>query len=139
MQEWWEERGLSGTRLLLLPPPSSPAGTAPRVVEGPALSVLLKLLGRVEDSLEKLERSGLNVHDFLGRATEGGLLPTYRVTLLGREEWRFTPEEVEAFRRSESQRLGREVQVGDESPLHAAGAAAPNGAANRSAEARFPH
>src|SRR5439155_1076112 len=63
MQRELMERGLSGTKLALLPPPSAPAGTAPRVVTGDALTALLKLLARVEDSLEKLERSGLNIHD----------------------------------------------------------------------------
>jgi DNA gyrase subunit B len=58
--------------------------------------------------------------------------------LLGREHWFFTPEEVENFRQGQSQKLGREVQIGDESPLHASGAPnAPNGTVNGSAETMF--
>jgi DNA gyrase subunit B len=112
-------RGLHGTKLNVLPPPGSAEKT--RVLEGEALAGLLKVMTRLEDSLVALERSGLNLGEFLLRGSAHGL-PTFRVTLSGKIHWFSSTEEVEAFQKQERERLqglGRELVVGDESMLSA--------------------
>src|SRR5262249_27867966 len=52
---------------------------------------------------------------------KGGVLPTYRVLLGGREHWFASADELDAFRRREQERLGRDLVVADESPGHAGG------------------
>jgi DNA gyrase subunit B len=114
------ERGLNGTRLTILPPPPSPGATAPAALalEGENLADLLKLMARVEEGLETLERRGLNLSAFLARANGKGL-PGYRVVLGGREEWFHTREEMDAFRLREQERQGRELVLVSESPIPA--------------------
>jgi len=115
------ERGLRGTRLTILPPPAAVATggspvappatgeppvatpTPPAVLEGETLSSLMKVMTRLEESLVILERSGLNLTTFLARPLP---LPIYRFSVGGREEWRHTPEEANAFRQ-EQERQGR--------------------------------
>jgi DNA gyrase subunit B len=121
-------RGLDGTRLLVHPPPSDgqPAG-APQVIQGESLTGLLEILSRLEESLQTLERRGIQLADYLERATERGL-PYFRVLFSGHERWFFTQDEVDAFRQAEQTRLGRELVVGDEANGHG------NGNGNGSAE-----
>jgi DNA gyrase subunit B len=110
-------RGLKGTDLIVYPPPP-PDGqpvVEPQKFEGDNLAALVKLMARLEDSLVILEQSGLNLTSFVARITPQGL-PTYRVMLGGREQWFFSQEEVDAFRQSEQQRLGRELVVVDDAP-----------------------
>jgi DNA gyrase subunit B len=109
------ERGLKGTDLIVLLPPSPDGQPSPepRKFEGANLAALVKQMARLEDSLVLLERSGLNLTTFLARVTPRGL-PVYRVLLGGREEWFFTQDEVDAHRQREQQRLGRELVVVDD-------------------------
>jgi DNA gyrase subunit B len=117
MVEELMNRGLDGTKLTILPP-ASDTTTAPTVVEGDRLRALTKLMAKLDESLVILERTGLNLNTFIGRATERGL-PLFRVTRPGQEEWFYSRDEVEAWRRREQERLGYELVVADEtSVLH---------------------
>jgi DNA gyrase subunit B len=118
------DRGLKDTRLTVLPPPAE--GGEPRVLQGAALSDLVRVMARLEKGLETLERRGLILASFLTRAGERGL-PCFRVLLGGREEWFHTQDEVDAFRRNEQERLGRELVVGDDSPVSGNGNGHANG------------
>jgi DNA gyrase subunit B len=121
------DRGLKGTRLKVLPP----AGGAARALEGEALAALVRLLTRLEDKLQTLERRGLSLPAFLARETERGL-PVYRVLVGAHEEWFHTAEEVDAFRQREQERLGHELPVRDK-----AAAVNGNGHANGHAAETF--
>jgi DNA gyrase subunit B len=103
-------RGLSGTKLQVLPRPDQ--GGPPAVVQGERLSALLKVLGDLERELQKLERRGLNLSAFLAKMGAQGL-PPLRVLLQGQERWFFSMAEVDEFRRAEGQRLGRELVVAE--------------------------
>jgi DNA gyrase subunit B len=115
-------RGLEGTRLALL------THQPPQTFEGERLGQLVRVLSELEESLQILERRGLNLASFLARA-EGRGLPTHRVLLGGREHWFFSAAEVDAFRQAEQARLGRELVVADETPAHAPGTNGSNGSA----------
>jgi DNA gyrase subunit B len=117
-------RGLQGTRLQVL----ATENGAPQAAqwEGEQLARLVQVLEELEVSLRILERRGLRIAAFLKRAGAGGL-PVYRVLLGGREAWFATSAEVDAFRRQEQQRLGRDLVVADESPEHAGGNGQVNG------------
>jgi DNA gyrase subunit B len=123
------ERGLKGTKLLILPPPTE-TGTAVRTIDRPELDALVALMTKLEESLLILERTGLNLTSFVARVKPQGL-PIYRVQLGAREEWFFTTAEVDAFRQQEQQRLGHELVVGDES------SPATNGHTNGHAETLY--
>jgi DNA gyrase subunit B len=121
-------RGLEGTRLSLL------THQPPQTFEGERLGQLVRVLSELEDSLQILERRGLNLASFLARAEARGL-PTHRVLLGGREHWFFSVADVDAFRQAEQARLGRELVVADETPAHAPGT---NGNGNGSGEPQGP-
>jgi DNA gyrase subunit B len=116
------ERGLRGTRLALHPPaadgqPLHSEGTAaapgPRRLEAEQLTGLMQALSHLEESLQTLERRGIALSGFLNRWQERGL-PMFRVQFAGHEQWFWTQDEVDSFRRAEQERLGRELVVGDE-------------------------
>jgi DNA gyrase subunit B len=121
-------RGLEGTRLSLL------THQPPQTFEDERLSQLVRVLSELEDSLQILERRGLNLASFLVRAEARGL-PTHRVLLGGREHWFYSEEEADAFRQAEQARLGHELVVADETPAHAPGT---NGNGNGSGEPQGP-
>ncbi len=109
-------RGLRNTRLAIHAPPVEGAvATAPHLLTGADLDGLVKLMGHLEKALETLERRGVNLTAFVARVTERGL-PMFRVLVSGREEWCYTRDEVDALRKREQERLGRELVVGDEAP-----------------------
>ncbi|HEY7159230.1 MAG TPA: DNA gyrase subunit B [Gemmataceae bacterium] len=137
MQRELIERGLKDTRLNVLPPPVAESlrdseGTRgasapqPRVLQAQELSALLQVLNRLEGALQTLERRGLNLRDFLARNNARGL-PFYRVLLGSHEEWFYTQDEVDAYRQSQQERLGRELVVGDETPAQSNGNGHGNG------------
>ena len=126
MQRELMERGLSGTKLTVLPPsplPLSPSEGergrgegnegAEKVVEGAALAGLLKVIKPLEEALQILERRGQNLSSFLARGSERGL-PLYRVVMGDSEVWLHTADEVDAFRKSKQEQLGHELVVADE-------------------------
>jgi DNA gyrase subunit B len=112
MEKELRERGMKDTRLTILPLEDE---TETHSLAGAELGGLLQLLGRLEKSLQTLERRGLNLSAFLARSGERGL-PSFRVLLGSHEEWFYTQEEADAYRRREQEKLGHELVVGDESP-----------------------
>src|SRR5205823_2136097 len=121
MQRELMQRGLEGTRLTVLPamnPDGTPGQGAARTFEGADLASLVRVFAErpearvmpLEEALQTLERRGVNLATFLPRAGDRGL-PAWKVMLGGREHWFHTAEEVEAFRKAESERLGRELVV----------------------------
>jgi DNA gyrase subunit B len=122
------ERGLKDTKLTVLPP-SDGNGRQPQVLEGEALAAFLKVMAKLETSLELLERSGLNLTAFIGRANAEGSLPLHRVVLGGHEDWFFTLEERDAYLKQKKEQLGHDLIVADEAPVSMNGHAT-NGHAN---------
>jgi DNA gyrase subunit B len=108
MQKELMQRGLSDTKLAV----QKPGAPATRVLEGPDLERLVQVLGDLEGRLQILERRGLSLSAFLGKATERGL-PHFHVILAGKEHWFYTQAEVDQFRQTEQQRLGHELIVAD--------------------------
>jgi DNA gyrase subunit B len=104
-------RGLKNARLKVLPPDG---GAAPPPLEGEQLAALVKDMGKLDDALMITERMGLNLSEQLRKATERGL-PMFRVMFRGREEWFYTAEEVDEFRKAKEGEVGHELLVGDES------------------------
>jgi DNA gyrase subunit B len=133
-------RGLAGSRLDLLAAEPAPAGSpAPAVraaLEGEPLQKLVRVLGELEEALQILERRGLSLVSFLTKGGPQGL-PTYRVLVGGREHWFTSNAEVDAFRKSEQERVGRELVVADESPEHKEGNGHANGHGNGHAATIF--
>ncbi|HTU16955.1 MAG TPA: DNA gyrase subunit B [Gemmataceae bacterium] len=125
MQRELIERGLKDTRLNVLPPPDGD-GQPPRVLQGNEMSALLQVLNRLEGALQTLERRGLNLRDFLARHNERGL-PLFHVLLRGEDHWFNTQDEVDGFRQEQQQQLGRELVVGDETPVEGNGNGHANG------------
>jgi DNA gyrase subunit B len=120
------ERGLDGTRLTVEAPKAEQGGGESVSFEGEKLAKLMDVLGELEESLEILERRGLNLTAFLSRASAGGL-PAYRVQIGGHDHWFFTSDEAEAFLKAEQEKRGQDLVVGDESPASANGS---NGQSN---------
>jgi len=94
-------RGLDATRLI-------PTGKGP--IENERLSAVLDVLEKLEGSLIVLERRGVTLSSIIAQAKDGKL-PTWHVKVGGKEHWFHTPEEVNAFREQESQRLGKALVV----------------------------
>jgi DNA gyrase subunit B len=126
-------RGLQGTRLELLGPQDGQRGA---VVEGERLERLLKVLSEVEESLQILERRGLNLAEFLKLGGPNGL-PRYKVLLAGHEHWFTSLQEKENFLKQEKERLGHDLVVGEQAPEHAAGNGDTNGRATTFYEQEF--
>jgi DNA gyrase subunit B len=74
--------------------------------------VLTRIMVPLEEALQTLERRGVNLRTYLARHTERGV-PSFHVIAGGHEEWVYTPEEVDAIRERERQRLGRDLVVED--------------------------
>ena len=112
------ERGLAGTKLVVGPSAGAPGAASETSYEGERLGRLVKVLGEVEESLQILERRGLNLTAFLARGAQGPL-PLYRVHIGNQEHWFTTSAEVDGFRQSEEKRLGRELVVAHPLPTQA--------------------
>jgi DNA gyrase subunit B len=108
------QRGLDGTELTVNSSPgvATPA-PEPKKFDSERLARLVTVLSELEEALVILERRGLNLANFLTRAGSAGL-PLYRVLLGGKEHWFATSAEVDAFRKAEQEKLGRELVVGDQ-------------------------
>jgi DNA gyrase subunit B len=94
-------RGLDDTRLI-------PTGKP--VIEKERLFALMEVLDRLEGSLIVLERRGVTLASFVPHVKDG-VLPTWHVKVGGKERWFHSPDEVNAFREAESQRLGKALVV----------------------------
>jgi DNA gyrase subunit B len=122
------ERGLAGTKLDVLaqaadgPTPNRAAS----LLEGERLMQLAQALLKLDESLLIFERRGMHLPDLLAKAANGPL-PAFRVMLDGRVEWFANAAEVDAFRQRKQTELGRELVVGDESPVRASVNGQPNG------------
>jgi DNA gyrase subunit B len=97
-------------------PPADAAGATPRTLEGEDLAAFLKVMTKLEASLELLERSGLNLATFLTRVNADSSLPMHQIRLGGHDHWFFTPEERDAFIKAEEERLGHKLIVADDAP-----------------------
>jgi DNA gyrase subunit B len=124
-------RGLKDTKLTVLP---LEAGGEPLVLAGDTLAEFVKLMAKLETSLELIERSGLNLTAFVGRVNKDGLLPEHQIILGGHDEWFFTAEERDAYIHQKEQQLGHEQIVADEAPV-ATNGHATNGHASSAAPA----
>ncbi len=76
---------------------------------------LLKTLADIELAVGILERRGQPFATFVKRHTAAGF-PKFHVRLGVKDHFFHTSDEVEAFRQSESKRLGRELAVGEAVP-----------------------
>jgi DNA gyrase subunit B len=111
------QRGLSGTRLQILPNPdtAAPGPATPTVLEDESLAKLVQILSEMEEKgLVILERRGISLGTLLAQAGPGRLLPVYRVLLGGTAHWLASAAEVDKFREDEQAKLGHELVVGDE-------------------------
>jgi len=112
MQTELLDRGLDGTGLIILPLPDSKAERV--TLSGERFAHLLKLTSRMEDALKTLEKRGLGLRALIERVNKDGILPYCRVLLSGREYWFFSPAEVDAFRKQEQEKAGKEFVAGNE-------------------------
>jgi DNA gyrase subunit B len=130
------QRGLKDTKLTVLPhgePGASATGASAQrqqVLEGEALTAFLKVMAKLETSLANLERSGVNLTAFIGRANKDGLLPMHEIILSGHDEWFFTLAERDAFLQRKKEELGHDLIVADEAPVSVNGHNGHNGHAN---------
>ena len=87
-------------------------------LDGDHLRRVVKLMERVEEPIELLERRGVTLK-FLHRQSHDSdssekPLPQYRVFLGKTEQWFHNKEEVEQFVQAEEQKRGRELDVANE-------------------------
>ncbi len=108
MAEELMARGLKSARLAIHPP----GGGAPRVLSGPEMEGMLKVMAPLEDALQTLERRGVNLRSYLEQYKEDLGVPGFRIITGGREEWRHTEAEVDAVRERERQRVGHDLVAG---------------------------
>ncbi|MEX0725662.1 MAG: DNA gyrase subunit B [Planctomycetaceae bacterium] len=99
------ELGLHGTSLVYSD------GT---VFQGDHLRKLVDLMRDLADTIESLERKGIDLRYFFTKqATSDGLLPRYRV-FVGREEhWLANKEQLDAFLVEQEANRGKELPVAD--------------------------
>ena len=98
-----------------------------QLLEGDALATVIKLLGKLEEPLQTLERRGVDLRWLVAEHVAGdGRLPRYRVFLGRDQHWFHTSEEVDVFLAAEEEKHGGEFVVADDDTA-AAAAAAGNG------------
>jgi len=86
--------GLEGTKLEVRRP-----GSPAQVHDSPTLAGLLKLVERIELQARILGRRGIEFRGFVEERYVGGRLPVVRALLDGREEYFYSEQEFEDFRR----------------------------------------
>ncbi len=101
------KRGLDGAKLSLA------LRSAGQELAGEALRTISELIDKMDGPLQTLERRGVVLAHFLSQADSERGLPTWHVKLAGKEFWFYTANEVDDFRRAESQRLNLELVIGD--------------------------
>ena len=80
----------------------------PHAISEEDTQTLLRLIERIERQARVLARRGLPLQDFIGKWYRDGRLPTLRAAFNGSEEFFYTEEEFNAFRR-ERVTAGQEV------------------------------
>ncbi len=93
-----------------------------RVIAGPEMENLCRLLSSLEDSLVALERRGISLRSHaLRQDPQSGRLPVYHVYLGHQEHWFTTRTELDAFLASQEQAAGAELNVSDPSAANGHG------------------
>jgi DNA gyrase subunit B len=114
--------GLNGSRVVF------PNGDE---LTGEHLDKIVKLMHRLEEPFELLDRRGVTLKYLHARAGQADKLPEYRVFLGKDEHWFFDKEQVREFVEQAEKRLGRELTVGGSPVPHKPpGDAAATSAAN---------
>jgi len=109
-------RGMKDTALVLLPYEKR---ATERVLSDSELVQLLPMLADVENAVTILERRGHSLASFI-KKMEGVTFPVFHVRLGVKEYFFRTMEDVEAFRKEQSEKFGRELVVGEAMPTVAA-------------------
>jgi len=99
--------GLKGSRLLFS------NGDA---AEGEHLETIVKLMQRLEEPFDLLDRRGVTLKFLHSKANSQERLPEFRVFLGRQEHWFFNHEEVRAFVQEQEQRLGRALTMAGSAP-----------------------
>jgi DNA gyrase subunit B len=101
-------RGLANTKL------SIDKSDPPREIAGDELRKLAKLIEDVSEAATTLERRGHSLESFLKRyeAKKRGF-PAFQVRLGNKEHFLHTQDEVETFRKEQSDKLGKELTLSD--------------------------
>ncbi len=102
------ERGLKDAVLEVHPK----QGGMPTEIGGDKLAGLMKFAAKLEESLQLLEKRGLNLGAFLGKLTKDGL-PAFKAVAAGQENWLHSRAQAAAWREEMQKKLGRELVVGD--------------------------
>ena len=85
------------------------------VFKGDSLERIVRLIEEAEQPIDRLERRGIDLRYLaMNEATEDGMLPRYRVFVGRDQHWFATREDVDKFVAKESERLGEELEVADE-------------------------
>lgn len=95
-------------------------------VAGEHLERIVKIMLRLEDPFELLERRGVTLKYLHSRIGDTDQLPEYRVFLGKQEHWFYTKEQVRDFVQAEEQRLGRELTVAGSIPTPAVAPETPS-------------
>lgn len=93
---------------------------------GEHLERIVKLMQRLDEPLELLERRGVTLKHLHSKSVNADKLPEYRVFLGKQEHWFYDKDQVLEFQQAEEKRLGRELTI--------AGAATPQPAPQPTSE-----
>jgi DNA gyrase subunit B len=114
MEKELMNRGLNSTKLTIFAEGRGGAKGQTSDLDGDRLVKLMQVVDELERHLRILERRGINLGAFLAKAGEAKGLPTFRVLLGNKEHWFHRAEEVDEFRRKESEKRGHDLVVADE-------------------------
>lgn len=109
-------RGIAGTSLEVFVHDDrslEPSLEAIKTISEDKLKELMKVLDEITHATHTLERRGHTLESFLKRLVPDKGLPVFHVRLGTREQFFYSQDEVEAFRKAESERLGRDLAVSD--------------------------
>src|SRR5262249_19321219 len=107
------KRGLALTKLTVFQEGrGGPKGTT-AALEADRLGGLMQTLNELEKQLQILERRGITLSAYLPKSAEAKGLPTFRVLLGSTEHWFHSADEVDAFRKAEHDKHGKDLVVAD--------------------------
>jgi DNA gyrase subunit B len=108
MEQELMQLGLEGARLRA-------RGDGDRVVEGPPLAALVDVVARLDQKEVQVRRAGLQLGDFLRRASGDELaLPHFRVDIRGEVQYVLDASALEALRAARETVLGRPARIAAE-------------------------